>query len=157
MRRSAYIHCTLAAYLWLISWLPLGNWNRQHSPTLLPALLSGQRMQVSDFGMLTCVTLPAILFWIAYKRNISWFAITALAADTIWLAMQIQSWWIPYVFGTNVKLQLDYERGPTTKVLPSFGNHIAPDGMHFVISVLLIAALASGILALRQARALRPR
>jgi hypothetical protein len=150
MRRSAWLHWLLAAYLWLIAWIPLGNWNRQHEGTLLQDLRSGARMQAGDWGMLAFVTLPAVLFWIAYKRNSFWFAVSALTFDVLWLVMQIQSWWVPYIFGTDRAWQLAYAKGPTTKVLPSFGHHVAPDGMHFMIHVLLVAALVTGLAGLRQ-------
>jgi hypothetical protein len=101
-------------------------------------------MQLGDWGRLAFVTLPAVLFWIAYKRNSLWFAVSALTLDVVWLVMQIQSWWLPYILGTD--------RGPTTKVLPSFGHHVAPDGMHFMIHVLLVGALVTGFAGLRQIR-----
>ena len=77
-------------------------------------------------------------------------AILALVLDAVWLALQIQSWWIPYIFGTDVSWQLAYAKGPTTKVLPSFGHHVAPDGMHFVISVLIVAAMVTGIIGVKK-------
>ena len=76
----------------------------------------------------------------------------ALALDAFWAFMQIQSWWIPYLFGTKQEWQIRYAHGPTTKVLPSFGNHVAPDGMHFVIHVFLVAAMITGALGLRELR-----
>lgn len=36
------------------------------------------------------------------------------------------------------------------KILPSFGNHVAPDGMHLMIQVLLVAALITGVAGLGQ-------
>ena len=102
--------------------------------------------------MLAFVTLPAVLFWVAYKRSSFWSAVAALTLDVVWLGMQIQSWWLPYLTGTDTKWQLEYAQGPTTKVLPSFGNHVAPDGMHFVIHALLVAALMTGVAGLRQIR-----
>jgi hypothetical protein len=153
-RRSAFLHCLLTGYLWLISWIPLGNWNRQRDGTLLRELLSGQRMDAGDFGMLAFVTLPAVLFWIAYKRNSFWFAIAALTLDFVWLLLQIQSWWNPYIFGTS-GWQLAYAKGPTTKILPSFNHHPAPDAMHVIISILLLAALITGISALRKVKSPR--
>ena len=150
MRRSAWLHVFLSAYLWLIAWIPLGNWNRQRGGTLLTAILTGQAIDSGDVGMLLFVTLPAVLFWFAYKRSSSWAAISALTVDVVWLVLQIQSWWIPYILGARAKWQLEYAKGPTTKVLPSFGNHVAPDGMHFVIHLLLIAALVTGIAGIRQ-------
>jgi hypothetical protein len=35
-------------------------------------------------------------------------------------------------------------------VLPSFRRRVASDGMHFVISILLVPALTTGLIALRQ-------
>ncbi|HYL61077.1 MAG TPA: hypothetical protein VE077_00525 [Candidatus Methylomirabilis sp.] len=131
MRRSAWLHWLLAAYLWLIAWIPLGNWNRQREGTLLEALLGGRGIEAGDFGMLAFVTLPGVLFWVAYRRKSFWFGVAASVFDVVWLVMQIQSWWVPYLLGTNKSWQLAYAKGPTTKVLPSFGNHVAPDGMHF--------------------------
>jgi hypothetical protein len=155
MRLSAWLHCLLTGYLWLIAWIPLGNWNRQREGTLLSALLRGERIEAADWGLLVFVTLPSVLFWVAYKRNNFWSGIAALVVDTVWLAMQIQSWWIPYIFGTDREWQLQYAKGPTTKVFPSFGHHVAPDGMHFLIHVLLVAALITGVSGLRQLKGAR--
>ena len=150
MKHSAWLHWLLAAYLWLIAWIPLGNWNRQREGTLLTALLGGRGIEAGDLGFLAFVSLPAVLFWVAYKRNSFWLALSALTLDVVWLLLQIQSWWLPYIFGTDRSWQLAYAKGPTTKVLPSFGNHVAPDGMHFMIHVLLIVALITGLAGLRQ-------
>jgi hypothetical protein len=135
MKLSAWLHWLLAIYLWLITWVPLGNWNRQHELTLFETLAGGGKLDVGDVIFLALVVLPAILFWIGYRKRNLWFALVALVLDAVWLVLQIQSWWIPYIFGTDVKWQLAYAKGPTTKVLPSLGNHAASDGMHFVISV----------------------
>ncbi|MFN7995124.1 MAG: hypothetical protein U0Q18_16065 [Bryobacteraceae bacterium] len=150
MERSAWLHLLLTVYLWLISWIPLGNWNRQREGTLLQVLLGGRGIDVEDLGMLVFVTLPGVLFWLAYKRRSFWFALPALSLDVVWLIMQIESWWLPYILGTDKRWQLAYAKGPTTKLLPSFGNHVAPDGTHLVIHVLLIAALFTGVAGLRQ-------
>ena len=145
MRRSAWLHWLLALYLWLIAWIPLGNWNRQRDETLLIILRTRGAIQAEDVGMLAFVTLPAILFWVAYKRNSLAFGLSALGLDAIWSAMQIQSWWLPYLLGASQPWQLAYAHGPTTKILPSFGSHVAPDAMHLMIHLLLAAALATGI------------
>jgi hypothetical protein len=62
--------------------------------------------------MLVFVTLPAVLFWVAYKRNSFWFALPALTLDVVWLVMQVQSWWLPYIFGTDRSWQLAYAKVP---------------------------------------------
>jgi hypothetical protein len=150
MKRSVLLHGSLALYLWVMASVPLGNWNRQRGDTLLIALLKGHGVAADDIFTLGFVALPAILFWIAYRRSSLWFAASALAVDVFWLWMQIRSWWIPYIFGTSVQWQIDYSKGPTTKILPSLGNHIAPDGMHLSIDILLAAAMIAGVVAIRQ-------
>jgi len=98
--------------------------------TLLEALRSGRGIHAGDWGMLAFVALPAVLFWAAYKRNSFWFTVPALTLDVVWLVLQIQSWWIPYIYGT-AGWQLAYAQGPTTKVPPSLGHHVAPPSAEF--------------------------
>ena len=150
LRLSLWLHCTLTGYLWLIDLVPLGNWNYQKGDHLLAALMKGKEVNSGDVGLLVFITLPAVLFWIGYKKRNIWFCIAALLVDVIWLAMQILSWWVPYIAGTNKAWQLEYAKGPTTKILPSFENHVAPDAMHFVIHVLLISAIVTGIYGIYQ-------
>lgn len=65
-------------------------------------------------------------------------------------ATQIQSWWLPWIFGADQRAltnQRFLER--TFKIFPSSLDHPAPDGMHFVLDVLLFFAvltLAVGLL-----------
>ncbi len=150
MRRGTLLHGLLSAYLWLMAWVPLGNWNRQRGGTYLIALLSGQGIDTGDVGMLVFISLPVALFWAAYQRESFRIGVAALFVDAIWLILQIQSWWVPYLLGTDKPWQLEYAKGPTTKILPSVGRHVAPDGMHLVITALLVGALVTGILGLRQ-------
>jgi hypothetical protein len=152
MRLSVWSHCLLASYLWLISLVSLGNWNAQPEPHLMSAMLAGNPPGAGDLGFLVFISLPAVLFWIAYWRSSIIFAFAALFFDAFWMLMQIQSWWVPYVAGNAKAWQIEYAKGPRTKLLPSFGTHVAPDGMHFVISVLIVASMATGLAALRRLR-----
>ena len=145
IKLSLWLHFSLTAYLWLIDLIPLGNWNYQQDDYLLTALIKGKGIDAADVGLLVFITLPAVLFWVGYKKRNIWFCIAALLVDAIWLVMQILSWWVPYIAGTNKTWQLEYANSPTTKILPSFGNHVAPDAMHFVIHALLISELITGI------------
>jgi hypothetical protein len=153
-RRAVIWHGILAAYLWAISWFPLGNWNRQQDEPLLPQLLKDKGLHPDDLFTLAFVTAPLILFWLAWRFRTRWLALCGLVVDVAWMWMQMQSWWIPYVFGARAAWQIRYAQGPTTKVLPSFGNHVAPDGMHLTIHVLLVIAFLCGIAALREMRTL---
>ncbi len=68
----------------------------------------------------------------------------------VWLALQIQTWWVNYLFGASENWQRVYRRvfSRTLKILPSFGNHLAPDAMHFLMQLLLAAVIASGLIGL---------
>jgi hypothetical protein len=145
IKLSLWLRCTLTGYLWLIALVPLGNWNKQRGDYLLNAIIKGKGIESGDVGLLVFITLPALLFWIGYKKTNVWFCIAALLVDAIWLVMQILSWWVPCIAGTNKTWALEYAKGPTTKILPSFGNHVAPDAMHFAIQVLLISAIVTGV------------
>lgn len=68
----------LTAYLWLVASVPLGNWNGRRDPQLIPLLLSGYGIGAGDLGTLAFVSLPGILFWLAYKRRWFYFAIHVL-------------------------------------------------------------------------------
>ncbi|HKW96713.1 MAG TPA: hypothetical protein VJN43_03220 [Bryobacteraceae bacterium] len=78
VRPSAWLHVRLTAYLWLVASVPLGNWNRQRDPQFIPLLLSGHGIGAGDLGMLAFVSLPAVLFRLAYKRRWFYFAIHVL-------------------------------------------------------------------------------
>ncbi len=150
IRYAAWLHNILAGYLWLITAVPLGAWNLQRGERLVPALLQGHGLGAEEVGTLVFISLPALLCWVAYRRRSIWVAGLTLTLDASWLWMQIQSWWVPYILGTPREWQIKYAQGPTTKLLPSFGQHLAPDGMHFVIQVLLVAALVMTVLGVRQ-------
>ena len=152
MRLSAWVHSLMAGYLWLISFVALGNWNAQPEPNMASTLLSGSTLRAGDIGFLAFVSLPAVLFWIAYWRRSFVFGVIALFFDAFWLLMQVQSWWMPYITGNAKAWQIEYARGRTTKVLPSFGMHVAPDGMHLVISLLIVASMVTALFALRGLR-----
>jgi hypothetical protein len=146
---SLWVHWLLAAYLWLVSLVSLGRWNAQPEPHLVAALRAGQSLTRGDAAFLGFVALPALLFTLAVLRRSRLAAASALICDLIWLALQILSWWIPYIFGTAKPWQVRYGKGPTTKILPSFGLHVAPDAMHLLITILIVAALWTGLETLR--------
>jgi hypothetical protein len=117
-----------------LAWIPLGDWNRLAEGTMLQAILSGRGIQTGDLGMLVFVTLPGVLFWMAYYRSSFWFAVPALTLDLVWLVMQIQSWWFPYIFGTDRSWQLAHAMAATTKVLPSFDHRTFAQESHLLVN-----------------------
>jgi hypothetical protein len=74
----------------------------------------------------------------------------------VWSLLQIQSWWIPWFFGADQRALSNarvLER--TFKIFPVSPGHPAPDGMHFVLDLLLftvVGTLAIGLLQLPRER-----
>jgi hypothetical protein len=69
--------------------------------------------------------------------------VAGLIGYGVWTVLQIQGWWIPYIFGADQRAfhnQKFFER--TSRILPSFPNHPAPDAMHFVLDMLLFSVVA---------------
>jgi hypothetical protein len=67
--------------------------------------------------------------------------------------MQIQSWWIPWIFGADQRALNNQEAlRRTYKIFPSSNGHPAPDAMHFVLDSLLFLAVATIALGLLENR-----
>ena len=67
--------------------------------------------------------------------------------------LEIQSWWIPWIFGADQRAlnnQKFLQR--TYKIFPSSIGHPAPDGMHFVLNLLLLSVVITIALGLLETR-----
>ncbi len=140
----------LAAYMQLISWVPLGRWNRQPCcPTGLEQLGRGTLEVGEALGLLAFLILP-LLFWWGSHRGLRWAMWLSIAAYSIWLGLQLWTWWPPYLFGASEHWAEVYERAfaHSTPILPRWGDHLPPDAMHLVLQVLLVGVVTSGIWAL---------
>lgn len=144
-RISFLAQVILAAYFQLNVWLPLGKWNFQ--PGFQPLLLqaAGGTLAVEDVALALGFALPLFLFIPAYRRRRVWLAAIAFAGYGVWLALQVQTWWVAYIFGASDAWIRTYDRvfSQSTRILPSFGRHLPPDGMHSVLQVLLLVVVIS--------------
>src|SRR5512144_1934749 len=140
----------LAAYMQLISWVPLGRWNYQPCcPTGLEAARRGTLTRADAFGVLAFL-IPMALFLLGVRlarRIAMWLSLVALA---VWLGLQVWGWWVPYVVGASDRWTRTYARAfaYSTAILPRWGNHLPPDAMHVVLQALLAGSLITGIRAL---------
>src|ERR1019366_4803690 len=132
----------LAAYFQVMLWFPLGSWNDQPGKRLMTLLIEGQAVAVVGFAL--AMLLPVLLFALGmWKRWIGliWLGLVGYGA---WAALQIQSWWIPWIFGADeraLKNQRVLQR--TYKIFPSSIGHPAPDAMHFVLDALLFSTVVT--------------
>jgi hypothetical protein len=152
LRISLVTQVLLAIYFQMINWFSLGRWNDQ--PGFVPffsSLISGMA-EWGDIGILVAFLLPFSLFLLAYWRKWNWLMWAGTLGYAVWLYLQIQTWWIPYLFGASEHWQEVYHRvfAHTTKILPSFGNHLAPDAMHLTIQLFLLVIVASLLIGLVQ-------
>jgi hypothetical protein len=154
LRISLATQFLLAVYFQLVNWFSLGAWNDQ--PNYVPlfnAMISG-KLEWGDVGIVFLFLLPFLLFFFAYWKRWTWLMWAGVFGYGAWLYLQLQTWWFPYLFGASDRWQEIYHRvfSRTTKILPSFGNHLAPDAMHLTIQLLLTAIVVCTILGLVQMR-----
>jgi len=142
----------LAVYMQLISWVPLGRWNYQPCcATGLEQLRRGT-LSISDSLEALAFLLPATLFWLGVRKGWRWAMFLSLVPLGVWLALQIFTWWPPYIFGASDQWQRVYARAfaESTPVLPRWGNHLPPDAAHLMLQVLLSGSVITGAMALRR-------
>jgi len=142
----------LAVYMQLISWVLLGRWNYQ--PCCAPGFEQWRRgtLTVNDALASLAFLLPAAIFWIGARRQWRWAMLLALVPLGVWLALQLWTWWPPYIFGASERWAQVYARAfaESTPILPRWGNHLPPDAAHFVLQVLLLGTVTTGAMALRR-------
>ena len=151
MRRSAHCQATLAAQLALLFYfevcvlIPLGRWNDQPG---MAAFRSGNVVMGAAIGIAQGLLLVGTIWPV---KALLWLG---LVGDSIWLLLHIQSLWVPYIVGASPEYAQMYARvfSRTTKLLPNFGTHLAPDAMHAFIDVFLVAVIITLCLYIRSLR-----
>lgn len=151
LRISLIAQILLAVYYQMINWFSLGSWNDQ--PGFVP-LLSADKIEWGSIASISLFLLPVLLFSLAYWRRWKWLMWIGLVGYGAWLYFQIQTWWVPYLFGASPRWEDIYNRvfAHSTKILPSFGNHLAPDAMHLAIQLLLIVIVVTTLIGLVKSR-----
>lgn len=132
----------LLVYFELCILLPLGRWNDQ------PGMSAFSSGNIIMGGAIAGAQLLLLIGTIWRLKPLLWLG---LIGDTVWLLLHIYSLWLPYIFGASPQYANMYARvwGRTTKLLPNFGNHLAPDAMHTLIDVFVVAVIVTLVLYLR--------
>jgi hypothetical protein len=133
---------SLLVYFQTCMWLPLHSWNNNWSFPTQNSLQSSIGPLAIGFGT---GLLIAATIW-----RIHWLMWIGVLGHFLWFITQAASLWPPYIVGASEAYASMYHRvwGQTTKLLPSWGNHLAPDGMHILIQGLLLAVLSSTVVVL---------
>jgi hypothetical protein len=144
LHASLIAQAILALYFQVIQWLPLGRWNRQPGFTPLGVQAMQGHATVQDVLVTAAFVVPFAAFWFAFSKSLRWLMWSCTLGYAIWLALQVKTWWVAYAFGASDSWVQVYRRvfSQSTQLLPSFGRHLPPDGMHLILQVLLTAAVA---------------
>ena len=137
----------LLAYFELCILIPLGRWNDQPGNNV--AFSTGNMILGGAIGG---AQLLLLIGTVGRLKPLLWLG---LLGDTIWLLLHIYSLWLPYILGASPQYANMYARvfSRTTKLLPNFGNHLAPDAMHVFIDVFVVAVIVTLVSYLRSLRA----
>jgi len=105
---------------------------------------------VNVLQQLAYLTLFALGWWVT--------AAVATVGYGVYLALQLWTWWVPYLFGTAVDQARRFEQfGRTTSVLPVLDGRMPPDLQHVLLETLTaLTVLCSGLAAHRLRRAQSP-
>jgi hypothetical protein len=144
-RQAIAWQIALAAYMQMISWLPLGRWNYQPCcPVAIDRAKRGALGAVDALGLAAFLLIP--LVFALGRRKHRWLAWLSISAYGVWLALQLGTWWPPYLFGASERWSRVYARAfaDSTQWLPRWDNHLPPDAMHLVLQALLVGAMISG-------------
>lgn len=127
---STAAQIVLLLYFELIEWVNLFPWNDiRHG--------NGQAGLDIFLGVvLLAGTIASVRRW----KPLLW---VAFVVYVIWMALQIVSWWVPYIRGASAGWQQVYLHNfsQTIQWLPRSGTHLPPDAAHLVLQVLILWAL----------------
>jgi hypothetical protein len=125
---------TLAAYLQVIEWIPLGRWNN---------VANGNGQGELDIVMAALQLAILVAFWFRWR----WLMAVGTLAYVCWGWLELDTWWVPYFRGASPQWMRVYNRwfSHTYKFLPPIGNHPTPDSEHTVLTALIILVVLAGI------------
>jgi hypothetical protein len=142
LKATLSLQIVLAVYFESILWFRIGAWNDQPGKRLIELVQQGQTAPALGFAGL--VLIPLLLFILAFWNRWLWLMWAGLVGYAAWAALQIQSWWIPWIFGADQRAVNNTKAlAKTYKIFRSSLGHPAPDGMHFVLDLILFAVLGT--------------
>ncbi|MGD9720203.1 MAG: hypothetical protein AB7O59_07780 [Pirellulales bacterium] len=123
-------------YLQIVEWIDLFPWNN---------VAQGNQQELLDVVLLVAQLL--IASWFVRQRL--WLMCAGWLSYAIWLYLQFDSWWKPYLLGGRT-VGPNWYFAHTYKFLPQIGDRPTPDANHVMLQLLLVAVLICGGLAIWQ-------
>ncbi len=129
---AIWAQAVLLVYLEAIEWVDMFPWND---------VRSGNGQEGFDIALGILIALAIVTTARRSRRAIwLWSAVYA-----VWLGLQVQTFGWSYVFGASEEWKRVWARwfGQTRQLFPVVGDHLPPDACHFVIHLVLLAALGA--------------
>lgn len=126
--------------------LLLAYWLAMEVLDLFPWNDLASRSEGYDFRRIMAVNaLSQLAFMGLFALGFRLLAGISVVGYAAYLALQLWKWWPPYLFGADEAWQERYAAsfGRTLKLLPSYGNHLAPDAQHLALHFLILATLVA--------------
>ena len=141
---SLVSQAVLLTYCQIIEWVDLFPWNN---------IRGGNGQETLDF----IVGGVVVLFIVAAALRLWRVMFLGAVVYTIWLGLEIDSWWIAYLKGASPSWKAVYQRNfaDTVKFLPTRGGHLAPDAAHVFLQLLIVIAMVTTIAAAFRIRSQR--
>lgn len=127
---AALAQVVLLVYLETVEWVDLFPWNN---------IRGGNGQDVLDIAL-------GVLLAVLALGTLRGWRLAVFAARSVypaWLALQIASWWVPYLFGPPAGPRFLRVFGPTVRVLPPIDDHPIPDADHLVLQLLIVIVLVA--------------
>lgn len=136
MKLSLISQIALLIYLQVIEWVNLFPWND---------IRRGNGQAGLDIAI-GAVMIGAIIATLCRLRVVMTIA---AALYSVWLWLQIDTWWVGYFAGASPTWKRTYARffSQTVQILPRDADHLPPDACHLVLQVLIVVALATTVFA----------
>jgi hypothetical protein len=132
VRASAASQLLLLVYLEVVEWVPLFPWND---------IRRGNGQEGLDVAL--GILMAAAIF--ATARRWRFGMVGAVGLYTLWLGLQITTFWTAYIGGASPGWQRIYAANfaATVQWLPRWGTHLPPDANHFVLQLVLLVAFVT--------------
>jgi hypothetical protein len=122
---------TMLVYFVLVNHVNLYLWNNLVS-SQLPSTLAG--------------VIPFAIYILAFAIGARWLMLIGVVHSYVWLLLQVQQWWVPYLFGPtpiheDFSWYTEHGYSATIKFLPTIADRPVPDAQHIVQQVLSLVVV----------------
>jgi hypothetical protein len=98
--------------------------------------------------------LQQLAYMALFALGVRFFATLSALGYGVYLALQLWTWWVPYMAGADTEWRERYGESfaRTLKLLPSDPSHLAPDVQHLTLQLLTLATMFATFMAAARMR-----